>query len=179
MTQPISVPSEAFDFTPPDAWRIYWEEYPRGTEMPATVPKKLWDAHWRRRNPDLAEKEMPPAPPAFWKCYWGKFRGRALSDRKRKRADDEGDSEGLPPVWPPQLSKRFWERYFEVFPDGHPAPEQGPYRPFVPGEQEPEKYKLVSGSLHVNVSGNPKCPIWRPSTGVDAWDKDGAWLGPG
>jgi len=176
MIRPIPVPSEAFDFTPPDVWRIYWEEHPRGVELPATVPKKLWDAHWKRRNPELAKKEQPPPPPALLKSYWGRLRGRALSDRKRKReaGDDPGE---LPPVWPPQLSRRFWDRYFELFPDGHPAPEQGPYRPFAEGEPEHPKYTIQCGGLHVNTLKSGR--FYRPSTGVDAWDEEGNWLGPG
>jgi hypothetical protein len=152
--------------------------------MPASVPKKLWDAQWKRRNPSLAETSKPPPPPPLLRSYWGKLRGNALVDRKRKRGED-GPS--IPPVFPPPLSKRFWDRYFELYPDGHPAPPQEPYRPFAFGQEEPKKYCFLdtkregksSGSLHVNVSSNPACPIWRPSTGVDAWDNHGNWLGPG
>lgn len=174
-TAPLPVPSEAFDFTPPELWRILHEEYPHGVELPASVPKKIWDAHWESRNPELARSMRPPPPPPFIKCYWGKLRGRALQGRKRKAGEAD---EPLPPVWPPQLSKRFWARYFQTFPDGHRAPPSEPYAPFRQGEDEPKKYALMKGSLHVNV-GSHERPFWRPSTGVDAWDKQGTWLGPG
>lgn len=173
---PIPVPSEAIDHTPRELWAVIWEEHPLGVEMPASVPKKLWDAQWKRRNPELSLKQSPPLPPPLLRSYWGRLRGNALVDRKRKR---DSDDSSIPPVFGPPLSRSVWQRYFELFPDGHPAPPQEPYRPAAYGEQAPPKYSLIKGSLHVNVSSNPACPIWRPSTGVDAWDKHGAWLGPG
>ncbi len=169
ISRPIPVPSECFDMTPPEMWPVYWEENPNGTELPATVPKAMWENHWRRKNSSLAETMNPPPPPALWRCYWGKLRGNALSSRKRK--PDPEDS--LPPVFPPRQSKRFWNRYFELFPDGHAAPGYTPQPP-QPWQPDPEKYKLVRGSLHVFDRG-----MWRPSTGVDRWNADGSWAGAG
>lgn len=174
MSLPLPVPSESFDFTPPDLWPALWEAYPLGVEMPGSVPKKIWEDHWRRANPSLAKSVAPPPAPAFLKSYWGKLRGRALSSRKRKA----GEEEPLPPVWPSQLSKAFWARYFELFPNGHAAPAQEPYCQSSYGQEDPKRYSLFRGALHVNA-GSQERPLWRPSTGVDAWDKHGNWLGPG
>ncbi len=169
MSRPIPVPSECFDMTPPELWAVYWAEYPSGTELPATVPKWAWDRQWRKRNQETAKHRLPPPPPGLWKCYWGKLRDRALESRKRKREEQEP----LPPVFAPRLSNAFWNRYFEIFPDGHRAPECA-HQPQQPPQQEPERYKLVQGSLHVFDRG-----MWRPSTGVDKWNADGSWGGPG
>jgi hypothetical protein len=176
MAQPIPVPSEAFDFTPRELWPIIWEMYPRGIEMPASVPKKIWESEWKRRNPELAKSKCPPPPPPLLRCYWGKLRGNALVDRKRKRGEDEPN---IPPVFPQPISRRFWDRYFELFPCGHPAPMQEPYKAPAFDTQPSNKYLLIKGSLHVNISPNPACPIWRPSTGVDAWNERGMFLRTG
>jgi hypothetical protein len=177
--RPIPVPSEAIDFTPSDLWPILWEEYPDGIAMPASVPKKMWEAHWRRRNPKLADTMRPPAPPQFVKGYWGKLRGNSLTN-KRKARSDEPDAQ-LPPVWPPQLSKRFWERYFEKFPEGHRAPTNEASAPWNPAgrDEETPVYALSGGGLCVNALKNKFGKIYRTSTGVDAWDNQGNWLGPG
>lgn len=172
--RPIPVPSECFDMTPPELWPVYWEEHPEGTELPATVPKPIWDRHWKAKNEKLAETMQPPPPPALWKCYWGKLRGRALTSRKRKT----GEEEALPPVFPPKLSTQFWRRYLEMFPEGHKAPPafdpRPPPMPSGPSPDEQDRYKLIHGSLHVCDRGR-----WRPSTGCDAWDAGGGWAGAG
>ena len=186
MARPISVPSEAIDLTPSDLWRIIWEEYPGGTAMPATVPKKIWDAHWIKRNPESSKVMLPPPPPPFLKGYWGKLRGNALTNRRKRKAGDEDEDEQeakLPPVWPPSLSRRFWDRYFEKFPDGHRAPPTsssgfGPALSWNQG-QEPSRYSFVGSGLCVNATSSKFGKFYRASTGVDAWDKDGNWLGPG
>ena len=170
MSRPIPVPSECFDMTPPDLWSVYWEEYPEGTELPATVPKGTWEKEWERRNETLALTAKAPPPPPLWKSYWGKLRGNALSSRKRKPDPEEA----LPPVYPPRLSRRFWQRYFELFPDGHGAPGYEPQGPAQDYQEQPPTYKLVRGSLHVFDRG-----VWRPSTGVDALDPSGNWVGAG
>lgn len=179
MSRPIPVPSEAIDFTPSDLWPILWEEYPDGIAMPATVPKKMWEAHWRRRNPKLADTMRPPAPPQFVKGYWGKLRGNSLTN-KRKARSDEPDAQ-LPPVWPPQLSKRFWDRYFEKFPEGHRAPTNEASAPWNPAgrDEETPVYTISGGGLCVNALKSKFGKIYRTSTGVDAWDNEGNWLGPG
>jgi hypothetical protein len=169
MSRPIPVPSECFDMTPSELWPVYWEEYSDGTELPAAVPRAVWEKQWVARNKGLAETVKPPAPPPLWKSYWGKLRDPALRSRQRKRDSEDA----LPPVFPARLSRRFWDRYFELFPDGHRAPEYAP-QPSRPWEQDPEKYKLVRGSLHVFDRG-----MWRPSTGVDKWNADGSWGGAG
>ena len=174
---PLPVPSEAIDFTPRELWPLIRKEHPSGTVMPATVPKKIWEDHWKLKNPKMGKQAAIPPPPAFVKSYWGKLRGRALSDRKRKAGADEEKDE-LPPVWPQSLSSEFWRSYFELYPDGHPAPESGEYVPWKPDE-EPKKYALMRGCMHVNASNNREFPAWRASTGVDAWDSRGNWLGPG
>jgi len=158
--------------------------------MPSAVPKDVWERNWRKQNPDKAKSgEVPPPAPAFWKCYWGKFRGRALENNRRaakkpKTADKKGaktqpikqpeeDQEPLPPVYPPRLSAEFWKKYFDIFPAGHSAPGYSS----VPFRNDPSPYSISGGQLCVNVSSDAK--IFQPSTGVDAWDDRGNWLGPG
>jgi len=175
--EPLGVPSEALDFTPRELWPLIRRVYRSGTVMPATVPRKIWDAHWRRKHPELGKKADAPPPPPFVKSYWGKLRGCALSSRKKKTVKDEEDS-AMPPVWPPYFPDEFWESYFEMFPEGHPAPASGEYVPWKP-EEEPKKYAVIQGSLHVNIGKNPEFPIWRASTGVDAFDAQGNWVGAG
>jgi hypothetical protein len=154
---PIPVPSECIDFTPPKLWNTMWKHYPNGTELPATVPKDVW------KRKGLA--------PAFRKGYWGKLNTRALTERKRSGKPDKPNE--LPDVLQPRLSHDFWEDYFRLYPNGHPAPgfgqQQGP-------DIERPKYKFI-GTLHVNA-GTDKCPWWKPSTGCDAWVDD-RWAGPG
>jgi len=176
MSRPIPVPSECFDMTPSELWPVYWEEYPHGTELPATVPKFVWDKQWLKRNQAMADVINPPAPPPLWKGYWGKMKGSALNSRMSKckgKSSSHDETTELPPVYPHRLSKRFWERYFELFPDGHNATGYEP-QPGRAAQQDPVKYKIVRGSLHVFDHG-----MWRPSTGVDQWTTDGYWSGRG
>jgi hypothetical protein len=203
------VPSESIDFTPPELWPIIWEHYPGGIEMPSAIPRYAWEKNWREWHPEEAKlgKSAPEAP-ALLKCYWGKLRDRALVSRraaKRAKVDqappaagkkapqrrpqqarappkkEEPDipEEPLPPVLPPRLSDAFWQDYFRIFPEGHGAPgysSSGFKSAGEPGKpyEDPTLYKLIRGSLHVMANG-----VWRPSTGVDAWDKNGKWIGPG
>lgn len=185
MCTPIPVASECIDFTPPELWPIIWEHYPGGIEMPSAIPRHAWEKNWREWHPEEAKlgKSAPEAP-ALLKCYWGKLRDRALTSRKNsKRAKvshaEETPEEPLPPVFPPRLSDAFWQDYFRVFPEGHGAPgysSSGFKSAGEPGKpyEDPTLYKLIRGSLHVMANG-----VWRPSTGVDAWDKSGKWIGPG
>lgn len=180
MSLPLPVPSEAIDFTPPELWPILREEHPEGAEMPASVPKAVWDKHWIASNPDLAKTMQPPPPPPFLKSYWGKLRDRALPTRKRAAKAEEG-AEPLPPVWPTRLSPRFWRRYFEKFPEGHAAPrfESGASaRPWQPMGDD-GVYALQGSGLCVNTERSSGRKFYRTSTGVDAWDDRGNWLGPG
>lgn len=173
MSMPIPVPTEAIDFTPPELWPVIWELYPSGLVMPSSVPKGIWERHWKHRNKDLAKTMKCPPPPPFVKGYWGRLNDRALTSKKRKA---EHEQEELPRVYPPQLSHEFWRRYFELFPDGHSAP---PYQPPTAAyEEPPKKYAIFRGQLHVNVGVLPDRPIWKPSTGADAWDPRGNWIGP-
>lgn len=177
VAMPLPVPAEAIDFTPPELWPLVWQEYPQGIVMPASVPRAVWEKQWKLRNPVLAKSTKCPPPPPFVKGYWGKLNDRALSQKKRKVGKDhEEEKENLPPVYPPQFSHAFWRSYFELFPDGHSAP---PYEPPSAYEEPPKKYAIFHGQLHVNVGVLPDRPIWKPSTGADAWDPRGNWLGPG
>ena len=183
MDLPIPVPSECIDFTPPSLWPVIRSFYPSGVEMPAAVPKQLWEKNCRTRYPQRHKAgEQPPPPPAFLKGYWGRLRNRALEPRrpskKQKTSADKGTSDALPPVQAPKLCAEFWQRYFEMFPDGHRAPVQEPYGSSALGWQENSKHRLIRGSRHVNVAKRPQ-EIWQPSTGIDAWDEEGNWLGPG
>jgi hypothetical protein len=92
--RPLSVPAGCIDLFPPELRPTYWKMFPRGQEMPATVPKKLWRQHMRRR---LGEKAEVPPPPPLWLNYWDKV---------------DGPSE-------PRVPKAFWGAYFDMFPDGH------------------------------------------------------------
>jgi hypothetical protein len=177
MSDPFPVPSESIDFTPPALWPVIRRHCPGGAEMPSAVPAKVWEKQWRKNNPDK-DKE-PPAAPAFLKCYWGKLRGRALESRraaKKARRDQREEVESLPPCLPSRLPDEFWKNYFEVFPEGHRAPGYSPgdYQPQAQAREDPAIYKFVRGSLHVLANG-----IWRPSRGVDVWNPDGTWAGPG
>lgn len=154
-TNPIPVPSECIDFTPPELWNTMWKYYPGGTELPATVPKDVWKGKG--------------FPPAFRKGYWGKFNVRALSYRKKSGNKEEN----LPDVLQPRLHSDFWDDYFKLFPNGHKAPGFG-----KPQKMESSclKYKFL-GTLHVNA-GTAECPWWKPSTGCDTWVND-SWVGAG
>ncbi len=181
MTEPIPVPSECFDFTPVALWSVIRAHYPDGIEMPPTVPKHIWDKHWRKRYSERDQAgEEPPPPPILLKGYWGRFKGRALEPRRlsKKQTSTDGDADSMPQTFPPRLSNAFWQQYFELFPDGHRAPTQGRFTPAAKSDGKvADRYTLKGGSLYVNTS---KYGIdWRPSTGVDTWDREGNWTGPG
>jgi hypothetical protein len=98
---PIPVPSECIDFTPPELWPVIWKHYPEGIEMPARVPRNIWERH-----------ELTGSTPVFWKCYWGKLNNSAMkTDELNEHC-----------VCPPTLSYAFWDDYFELFPKGHKSP---------------------------------------------------------
>lgn len=170
---------------PPAMWPVYWEMFPDGRqELPATVPAALWKAQMQRLGVDRAG----PAPPIL-KSYWGKVSsGPALTDRtklKRKAPGDNGKPEPRgPPMGPsPPVPKAFWDRYFHLFPRGHcstgayePAdgrPAYDEYLALVP------RYMFRRSNLCVRVNGDQEAPIYRASTGCDAFDTRGNWLGPG
>lgn len=171
MTAPPPVPSECICFLPPEMFPVYWRLYPSGTELPATVPKKIWESNWTRKNKSSAVKK-PPDPPSLMKGYWGRLKGPALMPRSSgKRKAPEPD---LPSVWPPMLCREFWDEYFQIFPNGHASP---PYAPKSQDEQERSRYSLRDGNLCVNVSKDAEFPVWRASEGCDAFDADGNWIG--
>jgi len=184
---PIPVPAEAIDMLPPAMWPVYWEMFPHGRqELPATVPFPLWKAQMKK----MGVEGKPPPPPPILKSYWGKLSsGPALADRsknKRKASpeDDKADSRG-PKVGPaPPVPRAFWDRYFQLFPHGHCStgsyePEDG--RPaYDEAEFKKPRYMLRRGTLCVRVSGSTDdAPVYRRSTGCDALDKHGNWIGPG
>lgn len=175
MCDPLPVPSESIDFTPPALWPVIRAQYPGGVEMPSAVPARVWEKEWRKRNRET-DRDPPPAP-ALLKCYWGKLKGRALESRKaakRARKDHLDEDESLPPCLPTKLPDEIWKKYFDIFPYGHSAPgySAGDYQ--QQPREDPAIYKFVRGSLHVLANG-----IWRPSRGVDVWNPDGTWAGPG
>jgi hypothetical protein len=183
---PIPVPSEAIDMLPREMWPIYWEMFPDGRqEMPATVPPQAWRAHMKRTFRD----DKPPPPPPILKSYWGKVSsGPVLRDRhakKRKALGDEPGEARPPPAGPePPVPQMFWDRYFQLFPHGHCAASR--YEPLdgKPAYNESEfanpRYLLRRGTLCIRVSGEHEFPtVYVPSTGCDAFDDCGNWLGPG
>lgn len=176
MSLPIPVPSEAIDFTPPELWGVYWEHYPQGVELPACVPRDVWDRQWTHRNKQLAMSMKPPPPPQLLKNYWNRLQARAFTNRRRAKDSQE---EPLPPVLPPTLSKNFWKQYLDIFPSGHKAPPAGQYVGNYAGnsafKEEQVKYKFIGGTLHV-CTGEGR---WTQSNGCDVWDQCGNWLGPG
>ena len=99
----IPVPSECIDFTPPELWAVIWKHYPQGTEMPARVPRHIWE-----------RMELDGPTPVFWRCHWGKFGEAAMSIK------------GAEPtkyyVEQPELSYAFWDDYAALFPKGHDSP---------------------------------------------------------
>ena len=182
---PVPVPAEAVCMLPPAMWPVYWEMFPDGRqELPATVPAPLWKAHMKRVYNDAS----PPPPPPILKSYWGKISsGPALTDRSSKKrkapGDDKPEPRG-PPMGPsPPVPKAFWDRYFQLFPHGHcttgkyePAdgkPAYDEYTAMVP------RYMFRRGTLCVRVNGDTEAPIYRASTGCDAFDNKGNWLGSG
>jgi hypothetical protein len=181
MNLPNPTPSECIDFTPSDLWPVIRSCYPNGVELPATVPKDVWDLNWKSRNPDRKKAgEEPPPPPALWTNYWGKLRNRALEGRRpTKKQKISEDPDPLPPAYPARLSKDFWKKYFDIFPCGHSAPcfSSSTQGTSWQKNSESSKYAFVNGSLHVNIAKQGK--HWVPSTGVDSWDDKGNWQGPG
>jgi hypothetical protein len=100
---PIPVPSECIDFTPPELWAVIWKHYPQGTEMPASVPRHVW-----------VRMELSGPTPVFWRCHWGKFGENAMSNKGAQPAKHY--------VKQPVLSDAFWDDYFKLFPVGHKSP---------------------------------------------------------
>jgi hypothetical protein len=186
---PIPVPAEAIDMMPREMWPIYWEMFPDGKqELPATVPPQVWKAHMKRAFRD----DKPPPPPPILKSYWGKVSsGPALQDRhaKKRKAEETGGEPGEaqrpPPSGPSQpLPQLFWDRYFRLFPHGHCAASRYEPNDGKPAYNELEftkpRYMLCRGTLCVRVSGDHEVsPVYVPSTGCDAFDAGGNWLGPG
>lgn len=100
---PIPVPSMCIDCTPPKLWAVIWKHYPQGTEMPARVPRRVWE-----------DMDLTGPTPVFWKCYWGCFGDEAMPSR--------GKEPEKYIVHQPQLSDEFWVDYFRMFPTGHKGP---------------------------------------------------------
>ena len=183
---PPGVPAECVDMLPREMWPVYWDMFPDGRqELPATVPAHLWRAHMKKRFRD----EKPPPPPPIWKSYWGKVStGPALTDKAKKRPK-QGEPEKAaerrgPPAGPePPVSNAFWDRYFDIFPHGHCA--SGRYEPLdgKPAYDEVAailpRYLSRRGTICVRISADQEAPIYAASTGCDALDEKGNWLGPG
>ncbi len=169
---------------PPAMWPIYWEMFPDGRqELPATVPPPLWKAHMKAMG-----RDRPPPPPPILKSYWGKISsGPALTDRSSKKRKAPGDGKPEPrgpPTGPsPPVPRAFWDRYFDLFPQGHCA--AGAYEPAdgKPAYDEylalVPRYMFRRGTLCVRVNGDLEAPVYRASTGCDAFDARGNWLGSG
>ena len=179
---PPSVPAECVDMLPREMWPVYWEMFPDGRqELPATVPPHLWRAHMKKRCRD----NDPPPPPPIWKSYWGRVStGPALTDRSKKpKPTDEPQKKGPPAGPEPPLPDRFWDRYFEIFPYGHCAPAR--YEPLdgKPAYDEVAailpRYLSRRGTICVRISADHEAPVYVASTGCDALDESGNWIGPG
>ena len=182
---PPSVPAECVDMLPSEMWPTYWGMFPDGRqELPATVPANLWRAHMKKRFKD----DAPPPPPPIWKSYWGRVStGPALTERTKKRKASEPEPEKekrRQPAGPePPVPDAFWHRYFEIFPHGHCGasryepmdgkPAYDEYAALVP------RYIVRRGTICVRVNGDQEAPLYMPSTGCDAFDERGRWLGPG
>ena len=184
---PPGVPAECVDMLPREMWPVYWEMFPDGRqELPATVPRDLWRANMKRRYRD----DAPPPPPPIWKSYWGRVSsGPALTDRNKKRkapaaGEEPGKAERPPPAAPERpVPAAFWDRYFDIFPHGHCAASR--YEPLDGKPAYDEFSALVPrhvfrrGTLCVRISADSEAPLYVPSTGCDAFDAGGRWLGPG
>jgi hypothetical protein len=182
---PISVPSECIDLLPREMWPVYHEMFPSGLqELPATVPMDVWRAHMKQYASKRGGNQIPPPPP-IWKAYWGRISsGPALVDRKKKKAPSkEPEPRGAPSGPCPPVPKAFWDRYFQVFPMGHANP--GSYAPldgkpaYDDNAHVKPRYIVRNGSICVRINDDTENPLYVPSTGCDAFDKHGKWLGPG
>jgi hypothetical protein len=168
---------------PREMWGVYWEMFPDGRqELPATVPYNLWKAHMKITFNDT----NPPPPPPIHKCYWSKLSsGPALTDRHKKPKTTPEPNARPPPVGPsPPVPVAFWHRYFAMFPRGHcPASTYEPAdgKPaFDESQFSKPRYLFKRGTLCVRVSGeHASIPVYRASTGCDAFDAQGNWIGPG
>lgn len=140
---PLPVPSECIDFTPPSLWPLVRKF--RAEELPPRVPKHVWNYFGKRGS-----------VPEFRRLYWGKFKEPAFTCRTKKPSN-------LPKVEPKELPWAFWKEYFEMFPQGHKSP--GYSNRNDPEPLEP-RYRMYKGSLQFNA-GTTEEPIWVASTGVD------------
>jgi hypothetical protein len=175
MDCPIGVPAEAVDLMPPVMWPIYWEMFPDGRqELPATVPYPLWKQQMQK----IGRHPVPPAPP-IWQSFWGKIRheddSRYAQERKKQKLP-EMPSDLIHGPSPP-VPLKFWEKYFELFPEGHL------FAPYEPADGKPAylsekpRYMFRKGTLCVRV--DDKVDIYVPSTGCDELDSSGYRVGPG
>ncbi len=179
---PIPVPAEYICLFPNQMLETYWTMFPDGRqEIPDTVPMYIWRSRMKMKL-RYKSKKIPPPPP-FRKGYSHNTNYKEKSQDGFPKYKNNNVERG--PVKP--LPEEFWDKYFELFPDGHVHPESYSYQPIVSIDDSATvvpkdgSYYIKNSSLNLKLrdreSGNS---IFIPSTGCDIMDeKYEKWLGSG
>jgi hypothetical protein len=176
---PIPVPAECICLFPNQMLKTYWTMFPDGRqEIPETVPMHIWSSRMKNKL-KYKSKKIPPPPP-FRRNYWNNIKHTNKSQKEiSKYSSNVGPDKPLP--------REFWDKYFELFPDGHLNPESYSYQPLVAINNNESttvvpndgSYYIKNSSLNLKLrdveSGNS---IFIPSTGCDIMDGE-RWIGPG